>query len=46
MTRRRILLTSIVCCFLLFVPGLTAQTLRVINTDGRSTTLTTAQIAN
>jgi hypothetical protein len=45
MTRRN-LLKAFVCCFLLFVSGLSAQTLQVVNPDGHSTTLTAAQIAN
>jgi hypothetical protein len=45
MTRPRYLLNAL-CCFLLLVSGLSAQTLQVINTDGHATTLTAAQIAN
>lgn len=44
MTRPRDLLNTLLCC-LLFVSGLSAQTLQVINADGHSTTLNAAQIA-
>ena len=46
MTQRRSLLLSVACCFLFFNSGLAAQTLKIISTDGQSTTLTAAQIAN
>jgi hypothetical protein len=46
MTQRRYLPIYIVCCLLLFVPRLLAQTLQVIDTAGHATTLTAAQIAN
>jgi hypothetical protein len=46
MSQRRCLLISIVCRFLIFVPGLSAQTLQIIDTEGHSTTLTATQIAN
>jgi hypothetical protein len=45
MTQRRYLLIYIVWCFLLFVPGLLAQTLQVIDTEGHATAVTAAQIA-
>jgi len=34
-----------ICCFLLVVPGLSAQTLQVIDTEGHATTLRATQIA-
>jgi hypothetical protein len=46
MSQRRHVLVCGVCCFLLFVPGLLAQTLQVINGEGHSTNITAAQIAN
>jgi len=46
MTQRRRLLIYVVCCFLLFVGELAAQTLQVINLEGHATTLTAAQISN
>ena len=45
MTRPRYWLNAL-CGLLLFVSGLSAQTLQVVNTDGHATTLTAAQIAN
>jgi hypothetical protein len=46
MAQRRYLLICAVCCTLCFVAGSAAQTLQIVNTDGRSTTLTAAQIAS
>ncbi len=46
MARPRYLHSTVLCCSLLFVSGLSAQTLQVVNADGHSTTLTAAQIAN
>jgi hypothetical protein len=46
MTRRGHALIRVFFCSLLFVSGLTAQTLQVINADGHAVTLTAAQIAN
>lgn len=45
MTQRRSL-AFVVCCCLLLVPSILAQTLQVLNVDGHSTTITAAQIAN
>ena len=42
---RRYLAVSAVCCFLLFVAGLSAQTLQIINAEGHSTSVSAAQIA-
>jgi hypothetical protein len=44
MTQRRYVLICIVCFFLCFVAGSSAQTLQIITADGQSTTLTAAQI--
>jgi len=44
--RRRNLLVCLACCFLLVVPGLLAQTVQVVDAEGRATTITAAQIAN
>jgi hypothetical protein len=46
MARPRSLVISIFCSLLLFVSGLIAQTLQVVNTGAHATTLTAAQIAN
>ncbi len=46
MARPRSLVISIFCSLLLFVSGLIAQTLQVVNTDAHATTLAAAQIAN
>lgn len=45
MIRPRYLLNAL-CYSLLLVVGLSAQSVQVVNTDGRATTLTAAQIAN
>ena len=45
MTRPLNLLNAL-CCSLLLVSGLSAQTLQVVNADGHATTLSAAQIAN
>jgi hypothetical protein len=45
MTRPHYLL-NVLCCFLLLVSELSAQTLQIINSDGHATTPTAAQIAN
>jgi hypothetical protein len=45
MTRLRYLLNAL-CCSLLLVAGLSAQTLQVVSTDGHATSLTAAQIGN
>jgi|SRR5882724_1665846 len=45
MTHRRYSVVVIVCS-LLFVTGLSAQTLQVIDAEGKSTTLTAAQISS
>jgi hypothetical protein len=45
MTRPRHILNAL-CCSLLLVSGLCAQTVQVIHTDGHATTITAAQIAN
>jgi hypothetical protein len=47
MTKPRYLFACAVgCCLLFFIPRTIAQTLQIIDTDGRSTTITKAQIAN
>ncbi len=46
MTRPRCLLIPVLCPCLLFISGLSAQTLQVVDADGHATTLTAAQIAN
>ena len=46
MAQRRCLLICTACSFLCVVAGLAAQTLQIIHTDGQSTTVTAAQIAN
>jgi hypothetical protein len=43
---RRYLSAYTACCLFFFAAGLSAQTLKIINTDGQATTLTAAQIAN
>jgi hypothetical protein len=45
MTQRRDLI-CIVWCFLLVSPGLSAQTLQIINEEGHSANISSAQIAN
>jgi hypothetical protein len=39
-------LTGVVWCFLLVAPGLSAQTLQIINEEGHSASISAAQIAN
>jgi hypothetical protein len=46
MTRRRYLSVHVACSFVFFVAGLSAQTLQVINAEGRSTSISAPQIAN
>ena len=46
MTLRHHVLVGTVGCFILLVTGLSAQTLQIIDADGKSTTLTAAQISN
>ena len=46
MTLRHHFLVGTVGCFILFVTGLSAQTLQIIDVDGKSTTLTAAQISS
>ena len=46
MAQRRRLLVCTKFCFLFVVAGLASQTLQIIRTDGRSTTLAAVQIAN
>jgi hypothetical protein len=46
MTRRRYLSVYTACGFFFFVAGLSAQTLQIINAEGRSTSISAAQIAN
>src|SRR5882762_5046843 len=46
MTQHRFSLVGAVCSCILFVAGLSAQTLQVIDADGKSTTLTAAQISS
>jgi hypothetical protein len=46
MTDRRNLPFHLVCCLLLFVTGLSAQSLQIIDAEGHSTVLTAIQIAN
>jgi len=46
MTRRRYLSVYVTCGFSFFVAALSAQTLQIINTEGRSTSISAAQIAN
>ena len=46
MTLRHHVLAGTVGCFILFVTGLSAQTLQIIDADGKSTTLTAAQISS
>ncbi len=43
---RRSLLSALLCCSILFVVELSAQSIQVVNTDGHATTLTAEQIAN
>jgi hypothetical protein len=45
MTLHRQSLVGAVCCFILFVTGLSAQSLQVMDADGESTTITAAQIS-
>jgi hypothetical protein len=44
MIQRRNLPLCTACCFLFLIPGLSAQTLQIIDAEGRSSTLTAAQI--
>ena len=46
MTRRRYPSVHVASCFFLFVAGVSAQTLQIINAEGRSTSISVAQIAN
>lgn len=46
MAQRRCLLICTACSFLCVVAGLAARTLQIINTEGHSTTVSAAQIAN
>jgi hypothetical protein len=46
MTRRRYLSVHVAFCFFFFVAGLSAQTLQIINAEGRSTSISAGQIAN
>ena len=44
MIQRRNLPLCIACCFLFLIHGLSGQTLQIIDAEGRSSTLTAAQI--
>jgi hypothetical protein len=46
MTDRRNLPFHLVCCLLLFVTGLSAQSLQIIDAEGHSTVLTAIQIGD
>jgi hypothetical protein len=46
MTKQRYLLMYFVGSYFLLVSGLSAQTLQVVDAEGRATTITAAQIAN